>query len=308
MVMDYAPCPRDGLAEALGVLYRRVPDALRHRLVLDAINESDAGLLDLDGLWVARGRAGRVVGAMLTQLLAGSAAAVWPPEVDAIWGRGTVAAELVRCALAGLRAQDVRIAQALVDPNFPGRGARDLIRGGLPRITALTYLQRDTTSPIPPRRGAPDFDWQPFGPATESEFRDVLQATYQGSLDMPELEGVRSLDDVLDAHRASGRFSPDRWRLGRLPTAPDAAAVLLVSDVPDRGVWEVAYLGLTPPARGRGLGRAALSHALTLARDHVPRLELAVDDRNHPARHLYRRAGFTPFDRREVHLALLQRP
>ena len=94
---------------------------------------------------------------------------------------------------------------------------------------------------------------------------------------------------------------------GRHPAraSPGPRAILLLSEVPDRPSWEVAYLGLTPPARGRGLGRAALAHALDLARPHVARLELAVDERNHPARHLYEVAGFLPFGRRAVHLALL---
>ena len=120
---------------------------------------------------------------------------------------------------------------------------------------------------------------------------------------MPELEGVRSLDDIIEGHRATGRFVPDRWRLGQVPGEPGHAVVLLLSDIPDRDVWEVVYLGLTPPARGRGLGRAAIQHALDLARPHASRLELAVDIRNRPATRLYESVGFVPFDRRSVHLA-----
>jgi mycothiol synthase len=70
----------------------------------------------------------------------------------------------------------------------------------------------------------------------------------------------------------------------------------------------VIYLGLTPAARGRGLGRAVLRHALELARAHVPRLELAVDLRNMPAVRLYQAAGFTARDRRAVHLTVLGGP
>jgi mycothiol synthase len=218
---------------------------------------------------------------------------------------------LIRGALDHLRARGFRIAQALVDTSAPRTAANDLTRGGLPRITVLTYMHRDTSRPIGLTLGrprAPSFDWRPYGPETEAEFREVLQATYAGSLDMPELEGIRSLDDVLASHQAAGRFDPSRWRVGALPGEPRAAAILLLSEVPDRPAWEIAYLGLTPPARGRGLGKSALSYALNLARPNVPRLELAVDDRNHPARHLYDVSGFTPFDRRMVHLSILNPP
>ncbi len=142
----------------------------------------------------------------------------------------------------------------------------------------------------------------------EDEFRAVLQATYEGSLDMPELDGARGLDDILEGHRAAGLFLPERWQLGRIPGEPDAAAVLLMAEVPTRDSWEVIYLGLTPAARGRGLGRAVLRRALELARAHTPRLELAVDLRNTPAVRLYRATGFTIRDRRTVYLAILGTP
>jgi mycothiol synthase len=301
-----SPCPPECRAEALEVLYRRVPESLRPALIVNALAEAELGRIDLSGLWVAR-RRGRLVGALLTQPLAGRAAAVWAPEVATSWGRTALATSLIRNALDDLRDREFRIAQALVDASAPRSATVDLTRGGLPRITALTYMHRDTARPIglisPKLR--PVFEWRPFATETEADFRRVLQETYVGSLDMPELEGIRSLDDVIASHRAAGRFDPSRWKVGALPDEPEAAGVLLLSEVPDRPAWEIAYLGLTVPARGRGLGRSALAYALELARPHVPRLELAVDDRNHPARHLYDKAGFLPFDRRTVHLAVL---
>jgi ribosomal protein S18 acetylase RimI-like enzyme len=84
--------------------------------------------------------------------------------------------------------------------------------------------------------------------------------------------------------------------------------VVLLAEIPTRDAWEVVYLGLTPVARGRGLGRITLRHALELARPCVSRLELAVDIRNTPATCLYRSAGFVVRDRRSVHLALLRKP
>jgi ribosomal protein S18 acetylase RimI-like enzyme len=309
--VEVVPCPPELRGVALGVLYRRAADAARPLLVAQALADATRGELDLSGLWVAR-RRGRVVGAMLTQPLAGRAAAVWAPEVPGGWGRGALAATIVGAALADLRARGFRVAQALVDPRLARPAAEDLRRGGLPRVTELIYLARSTLEPLPdppaPRPEPPALHWRPFGPEAEAEFREVLASTYLGSLDMPELEGVRSLDDVLASHRASGRFDPGRWRLGRVPGEPPAAAILLLADQPERSAWEVAYLGLTPAARGRGLGRAALAHALDLARPHRERLELAVDARNTPALGLYRAAGFRAFDRRSVHLKVLDPP
>jgi mycothiol synthase len=316
-----APCPAEGRGAALEVLYRRVPEALRYRLIVEVLDEANRGEIDLSGLWIARERDGRIIGALLTQPLAGKAAAVWAPEVMPSWRRPSLAAGLVQTALADLKARGFLLAQAVLDESAGFRAARDLKRGGMPRVTELLYLERDTSLPLAidgcevTRRGCADvlrdcrrsttFEWWSFEPGLESEFRAVLQATYSGSLDMPELSGARSLDDILESHRAAGRFVAERWRLGRIPGKPEEASVLLMAEVPGRDVWEIVYLGLTPSARGLGLGRDLLQHAIELARCHVSRLELAVDCRNIPAARLYQSAGFIARDRRTVHLAIL---
>src|SRR5262249_10985142 len=156
---------------------------------------------------------------------------------------------LVRSALADLRARGFRVAQAVLDESAGRHGALDLARGGMPRVTDLLYMERDTRIPLPaPGAGAggrrappPPPPRRPFRPAHEAEFRASLNATYASSLDMPELEGVRSLDDIIEGHRAAGRFVPDRWQAGRVEGEPEAAAVLLLSEIPDQDAWEVVY-------------------------------------------------------------------
>ena len=301
---EILPCPPGQHGAAVRVLCRRTPAAQRPGLVVDLLEEAAEGRFDLSGLWIAR-RRGRVVAALLTQALAGRAAALWAPEVEPVWGRAALASALIRAALADYRARGFQVAQALVDRSAPRHGASDLTRAGLPRVTDLAYLARGTATPLAVAPAVPRFSWRSLAETSTAAFAEILRATYIDSLDLPELEGLRALGDVLESHRAGGGFDPDRWHLGRLATEPQAAALVLLSSPPDHDAWEIAYLGLTPPARGRGLGRAALAFALDRARPHSPRLELAVDVRNHPAGRLYRAAGFTPFDRRSVHVAPL---
>src|SRR6266446_6157958 len=104
---EVMPCPPEERLTALGVLYRRAPEALRPRLIADALAEADQGTIDLSGLWIAR-RRGRVVGALLTQPLAGRAAAVWAPEVDSSWRRVRMASALVSAALTDLARRGFR--------------------------------------------------------------------------------------------------------------------------------------------------------------------------------------------------------
>jgi ribosomal protein S18 acetylase RimI-like enzyme len=300
-------CPQESHAAALKVLYRRIAEPARSELVAAALVEHEAGRLDLSGLWIAR-RRGHVVGALLTQRLVGRAAAVWPPEVSVPWGlrRAKPAAALVRAALESHRQAGIRVVQSLLDPYATSNAPGDLAAGGLPHITELLYMGRRTDVPLNVAPGTPSFTWHAYPTIAEADFRALLQATYAESLDMPELEGVRSLDDVLASHRAAGRFDPNLWYVGRLPGEPDAAAVLLLIDQPERNAVEISYLGLTPQARGRGLGHAVLAHARVIGASLEPRLELAVDVRNTPAVKLYQACGFSPFERRSVHLAVFR--
>ncbi|AMV40743.1 GNAT family N-acetyltransferase [Planctomyces sp. SH-PL62] len=305
-------CPPDDRAEALDVLYQGLEGWARSALVAQAMEDGLAGRVDLSGLWIARRGgwtgSGRIVGVLLSQTLPGRAAAVWAPRIATAWGRAEIAAELVRGALDGLRESGVAVAQAVLDGSGDSKGGRDLARGGMPRITDLVYLRRDAATPAPVAlRPSPELEWRGLDDVGEAAFLDALAATYAGSLDMPELEGARPMEDVVAGHRGAEGFDPTRWRLGRDADDPEARAVVLLADAPDRDAWEVVYLGLTPRARGRGFGVQAVTHALALARPHALAVELAVDVRNHPAARLYRETGFVPFDRRAVHLAVLSR-
>jgi ribosomal protein S18 acetylase RimI-like enzyme len=68
---------------------------------------------------------------------------------------------------------------------------------------------------------------------------------------------------------------------------------------------ELAYLGLVPSARGRGLSDALIPFADRIAAAADYRLlEVSVDARNRPAMKLYSRHGFVEYDRRAVWLAV----
>jgi mycothiol synthase len=325
--LQITKCPVEVKGEALDLLYRKVPAALRDGLIVQMLGEEERGEIDLSGLWVAQKRSGRIAGAMLTQALAGKAAAVWAPEVRTTWHRGHLAAAMVKAVVADFAAGGFKLVQAVLDEATDPQAGKDLEKGGLLRITELLYLERETATPLESALLSTDrekaighggvtgssgsvcspdgFTWRSFDETIETEFRAVLQATYSGSLDMPELEGARSLDDFLEGYRSARTFTAERWRLGHVLGDPEASAVLLLAESPGRNVWEVSYLGLTPAARGRRLGRAVLEHALELARAHVPWLELAVDVRNKPALGLYYSAGFVARERRTIHLAVL---
>ncbi len=206
---------------------------------------------------------------------------------------------LTQAGLAALADRRLHYAQALIEPNAAAKRLL-LERAGFTRLSPLVYLERDALYPWVDPPAPTDAEWVRFSDATRMEFERVILATYQASLDCPELTGIRPIADVLAAHRAAGRFDPQLWELIRV--RGDAAGCLLLAQLPQAGLLEVVYMGVLPACRQRGVGALLLRRALQHCRaTRTPRLSLVVDDRNEPAKRLYARLGLTPVVRRDAY-------
>ncbi len=126
----------------------------------------------------------------------------------------------------------------------------------------------------------------------------VLEGSYQGTLDCPEMCGMRTMRDVLASHESTGVFDPSRWWLMFLEEQP--VGCCLLSHCPANESVELVYLGLCPAVRGTGLGTRLLSHALRALQIQGKFREItcAVDRRNIPAAKVYEGLGFKRFDAR----------
>lgn len=126
----------------------------------------------------------------------------------------------------------------------------------------------------------------------------ALERSYEGTLDCPELCGMRSMPDVIESHRSTGVFDPSRWWL-MLKDGDPVGCCLLTHCPPNESV-ELVYLGLGPEVQGRGFGKRLLTHALRSLRinDTVHEVTCAVDRRNSPASNVYMSLGFQRFDAR----------
>jgi ribosomal protein S18 acetylase RimI-like enzyme len=285
------------------LLFQHLPPAQREARAANAQRLFRRGELEPEGVLAARDRDG-LAGAAVCVPLRGASALVWPPQARPGPRRRLVEDRLLEAGLAWLRQRGARLAQALLArEELPQAGA--LLRHGFAHVTTLLYLHRELEGPADREPSGSGLAYQTYE-ADPALFQQTLLRTYEGTLDCPELNGVRDLAEIIDGHQAQGTWDPGRWWLALDAGRP--VGVVLLADVPEWQAWDVSYLGVVPAARRRGVGRQLTARALrAAAAAGAAQLTLAVDARNHPARHLYAHEGFEPFDHREVYLAFFDR-
>jgi mycothiol synthase len=274
--------------EALEVLFQSqgVAAEVTRRRVRSLLGAESRGEVDLSGLFVAK-EGPRTVGACMALPSPGRTVIVIPPR--GAMGDG-VSDQLMACCGSLAVQRGAVLLQSMTDPADEQTSGL-LLRAGYEFLAQIAYLERAAR-----RRGrtsAPsdELRWVTYGPDTAATFAQVIQRTYEASLDCPKLHGVRTIDDILEGHKAEGQFSPDRWFL--CYRGPDPVGCLLLAVIPEFQSLDVVYMGLTPEARGQRLGRRLLIKALEEAEAmKAGKVTLAVDQENGPAMQLYRTLGF----------------
>ena len=253
-------------------------------------------------------RGDRLCGAVLAQVLVGRAAVVWPPQL-ASEARAAIAQQLLDELRLELSVQDVCLGQAVLD-DVKSKGAAALLSAGYVHAGDLAYLAADEAS-FPSAAPALAFGLVAAATIEPERLTRVVDATYRGSLDCPQVDGLRPTADVLAGYRAVGQHRPEWWLVACEQAARgenrDVGCLLLV-DHPAQDQIEIVYLGIVPECRGRRWGLALARQAQWLARAAGrSRVVLAVDAANHPALQAYEAAGFVAWDRRSILVADFRR-
>jgi mycothiol synthase len=203
--------------------------------------------------------------------------------------------EAVCAATVGL---DIQLIQSLVDPSQETL-QEDYLSCGFRTMAELIYLQalirQSKPAPILPV----NCYWEFYSQQNHDLFAAAILASYENSLDCPALNGVRSITDIIEGHKACGIFNPNHWMLLRekFETANGwetrtLAVLLLTSSGHNSELMELVYLGVPAFARGRKIGDICMAQAFHLTSETNHRiLSLAVDAKNIPALRLYYRHG-----------------
>ncbi len=282
----FARVPKDRIEDAIRVLVRG-DRAAASRFMAYARGSN----LSLEHLWAMMDASNGIEASVLVAPAPGRTAMMFASRASSPKAISPIG-NLVDAAIRGLEDAPVDLAQALVDPS--DRNEEEIFKaGGFRRMAELDYLERPVPrfGTVPAPALPPGVSIEAWDPSDRGMLEELLERTYEHTLDCPGLSELRQTTDILDGHLASGSHVPEWWLILKSAGRPEGA--LLLNRGGDGDTIELVYLGLGTEARGRGFARLLLTFGLSLLNDDSARtIVLAVDRANVPALRLYRRAGF----------------
>jgi len=251
-----------------------------------------------------------------------------PGPVETLGSHATQAAHRALAIEAAIRLavhaypERVNLIQALAMPHEDW-AIEAYLMAGMRRIAELAYLAKPLTlgmaKPIHQHTGMiVCADGQPWpegvsvrslrsGGSEDRLLAQALEASYEGTLDCPELAGMRSTSDIIDSHRAVGEYDPTLWWLVEYQGQP--MGCVLLNRCPQthaavEGCVELVYIGIAPALRGCKLGQRLLNSAIAASASLERSIRCALDTRNTPARRMYDQLGFSATSTRVAFVAL----
>ncbi|RCS42205.1 GNAT family N-acetyltransferase [Bremerella cremea] len=255
------------------------------------------GKVSFDGLVAATNRS-RVIGAIWCLNQPGKIATIWGPGL--ISGvSDTLADQLIKRVLKFAQQAGNHLMQSLIGLENPNAGEH-LARIGFRHVTRLDQLHAFPAEiATPPPSSLLTF--LPCDDFRKPAFEQLVANTYEGSLDCPEIDGLRQIEDVLTGYHATSGHDTRHWYLVQL--AGQTIGVVILAHHTANHQLELIYFGLLPPFRQRGLGKEVIRFLLHLARQiGCQSILTGVDERNTPAMALYHQFGFIPSDSKELFL------
>ena len=217
------------------------------------------------------------------------------PGVEADAVRDAVAA-----ASAAALADGVAFVQSLLSPRRRADLAM-LAEAGFRKLAELVYMHLELPAPDA-IAGLGRYTWRNYRRYGEAELSEVIESTYDDSLDCPSLRGLRPVADVIASHKASGVFNPRSWWIASVSGRP-AGCILVNDSAGTSNEAEVVYMGVARAFRGQRLGEAMVRRALRWARRCKRQgLRVVVDSSNIYAKRIYDRVGFCETLRRAAYI------
>ncbi|HAY82269.1 MAG TPA: hypothetical protein DCY79_20885 [Planctomycetaceae bacterium] len=248
-----------------------------------------APLTDQDCLMVANAANQDLLGAALLRPCGGSAANLFlslntAPHVSAT----TIL--LGQRATQAAASRGIRLIQC-VPP--PGQELAKLEPAGFRQLTTMLTLVWQPVDDSDCRVTA--IQLQPCLRSEQDQYATMLQETFEGACDFPELNQFQTAREVISEVPAAGCF----W----IRQHDAAIGTLLMRHAQSDNQLELVYVGILPKLRARGWGTSAVQAALRACYERNPaaHVVVGVDIRNEPAMRMYTCLGFVEVCARPVY-------
>ena len=282
-------------AESLWLLWSSEPAEQRRIWIAATLVRPDERALR--GLLTAR-RRGQLAGVVWYQIQSGRTAAIWPPRL--IPTEDPKTADRLLTAVEELLDRDQTVVSQSLLRSTTDRDAGLLRRHGYWHAADLLYLVWDSNTSLK-LQGELPLHFAPVSASDRERLVQLVERTYIDTRDIPALNDVRSVHDVLDGYYQVNPASRLHWFV--VQHGGRDIGCLLATEHVENDQWELVYMGLVPEERGRGWGFQVARYLQNLAvTSQRSRVVLAVDAQNGPAISTYSRAGFWQWDRRSVFL------
>ena len=262
-------------------------------------SQFESGTFQAMSLYAALSPSGRIAAAMTVHADGAAGATILGYRAEPGKRKWDAEDTLIPFVCHELQSTGVKVVQLIAKPEKADDYSA-LLRHGFRQTCTLTELSIAITGWETPT--LPDeLSIHRFREDDSEAYADLLVATYEDTLDSPELNDVRTPGETLASLRGNSRDIQPLWFRAEVNGVP--AGVLLLNPFEPPRNWELTYLGLTKPFRHRGFGTALVSVALaTAGQGGAVGITLTTDRRNVHAIRLYERAGFRGVGSYEVYL------
>ena len=162
---------------------------------------------------------------------------------------------------------------------------------GFAKLATLQYMEWSATQNPRVLSQITNATFYAASALTHAVLCSTLEKTFIGSLDCPAIHGKRNTEDIIESHKGFEQNDLSLWFT--ILSDKELAGVLFMNHLQNESILELAYLGITPEMRNKGIAINAMSHAVNQAvKRGCNKIVLAVDDTNVPAISLYKKVNF----------------
>jgi len=162
---------------------------------------------------------------------------------------------------------------------------------GFAKLATLQYMEWSATQNPRVLSQITNATFYAASALTHDVLCSTLEKTFIGSLDCPAIHGKRNTQDIIASHKGFEQNDLSLWFT--ILSDKELAGVLFMNHLQNESILELAYLGITPEMRNKGIAIDAMSHAVNQAvKRGCNKIVLAVDDTNVPAISLYKKVNF----------------